>query len=74
MKTIQMSYDVPEWTRYNIEVEVDDSLPIEEQREQIIEKIESGEYAECGTKCLGTVEPYSTEYNFPDELGGPTNP
>lgn len=74
MKTIQMSYDVAEWTRYFVDVEVDETLSVDLQREQIIGKIDCGEYADRGAKCLGTVEPYSTEYNFPDELGGPTNP
>jgi len=72
MKTISMSYDVPEWTRYYVEVEVDEALSTEGQREQIIEKISEGDYNDCGTKVLGNVAMFDTEYNFPDELGGPT--
>ena len=72
MKTISMSYDVAEWTRYYIEVEVDETLSVEEQREQIIDKISEGDYQDCGTKSLGNVEMLDVEYNFPDELGGPT--
>jgi len=72
MKTISMSYDVAEWTRYYVEVEVDETLSVGEQREQAIEKISECDYNDCGTKGLGNVEMLSTEYNFPDELGGPT--
>ncbi len=72
MKTIDMSYDVAEWTRYYIQIEIDDTKPVEDQRDEIIEKISEGDYMDCGTKSLGNVEMLDVEYNFPDDLGGPT--
>lgn len=72
MKTVQMSFDRAEWTRYYFTVEVDDSLSVKEQREKIIEAVMNSDYNESGTKSLGEVFGFNTEYNFPDELGGPT--
>lgn len=71
MKTIHMSYDVREWTRYHIRVEVDPSLSVEAQREQLVEKIMDGEFAACGSEVLSSYDT-QTEYNFPNDLGGPT--
>lgn len=74
MKTVQVSYDVAEWTRYYVEVDVDDTLSIEEQRDQIIEKVSEGDCRKCCTKFLDKVEFTDIEYNFPPELGGPEFP
>lgn len=72
MKTIKMSFDKAEWMRYYCTVEVDERLSANEQREQLIKDIEEGNYVDEGVKGLGCVGSHTTEYNFPDELGGPT--
>jgi hypothetical protein len=69
VKTIHLSYDIAEWTRYYIAVEVDETLPIDEQKEQVFEAIAACDIKERGSKCLGNVEFADVEYNWPDDMG-----
>jgi hypothetical protein len=68
MKTIAFSVDHAEWTRYYYEIEVGDDLSPNEIKEAAREALTNCEARDCGTKCLGNVEMFDPEYNWPEEL------
>ena len=71
-RPIKMSYDIKEWNRYHFTTMVDDALSIEEQRQVVLANLDAGDFEITRCQTLDGTESDTTEYNFPDELGGPT--